>query len=205
MRLVRPILLIGALLLPFGTAIAQDLPQPTDHFEIEEPADLNQQEAEDIYQRLLGGMVAGYGQSDFREAAEYTGWQRFNSAPYISQGHGNRFLNNYGNKISEGYLELQEDGLMPPGSILAKDSFTVMKSGEVFPGALFLMEKMQEGTRPEHGDWRYVMIMPDGSLLGDSFGENPKSMDFCHECHEIVEDTDFLYGIPEEFHAKSGE
>ncbi len=202
---IRPILILPAFLLLPYSVYAQDLSHPSAHFEIEEPAELNQQEAEDIYQRLLSGMASGYSESDIPEAAAYLQWQRFNSSPYISQGHGNRFLNNYGNKISKDYLAMEDSFAMPPGSILAKDSFTVTKDGGAFPGALFLMEKMPGGTRPEHGDWRYVMIMPDGSLLGDSLGENPSSMDFCHECHEIVADTDYLYGIPEENHVNSGE
>ncbi len=178
---------------------ANDEPDPIDHFKVLKPADLSKEEASRIYERMAQQMLEGYRQSDTPAAAQYQNWKRFNTAPYLSRGHGNRFLNNYGNSVARDYLNLQTGEQMPVGSILAKDSFTVTQSGEAFGGALFLMEKLPQATSPDTADWRYVMIMPDGSLFGDTLGENPVKMDFCHSCHEIAEAEDFLYFIPEDF------
>ena len=178
---------------------ADDPPDPIEHFEIQDPADLTKDGASQAYRGLAAQMLEGYSQSGVPSAAEYQGWRRFNSAPYLSSGHGNRFLNNYGNTIAKDYLDLEFGDPMPMGSILAKDSFTVTKTGETFAGALFLMEKLPRGTNPDTADWRYVMIMPDGSLFGDTLGTDPAKMDFCHSCHEIAEADDYLYFIPEEY------
>lgn len=88
---------------------------------------------------------------------------------------------------------------MPPGSVLAKDSFTVTAQGDVFTGPLFLMEKMAPGFDPEAGDWRYTMIMPDGSLLGTSKGDGSKNMVFCAHCHKTEGNENHLFFVPEEF------
>jgi len=191
-----------------GSAIfvqAQDALKPADHFLVEEPAVMTPQETAAIYKSIARQMVDGYAQSDDPAAAEYQNWQQFNTTPYLSPGHGNRFLNNYGNAIATDYLSLKPEEKMPVGSILAKDSFTVTAAGDVFPGALFLMEKLATGSNPQTGDWRYVMIMPDGSLLGDTLGSEPEAMEFCSSCHEIAADTDYLYLIPDEFRRKPGQ
>ena len=178
---------------------ADDPPDPIEHFEIQDPADLTKGGASEAYRGLAAQMLEGYSQSGVPTAAQYQEWQRFNSAPYLSRGHGNRFLNNYGNAIARDYLDLEFGDEMPMGSIIAKDSFTVTKTGEIFAGALFLMEKLPRGTDPETADWRYTMIMPDGSLFGDTLGDESAKMDFCHSCHEIAEADDYLYFIPEEY------
>ena len=173
--------------------------QPDGHIKIERPADLDAADASAIYQEISRQMAQGYAQSDNEDAGKYQEWTQFNSAPYISLGHGNRFLNNYGNRIAEGYLDLDIDEKMPVGSVLAKDSFTVTEEEEIFAGALFLMEKLEDEAFPETGDWRYVMILPDGSLIGDTLGDDPDSMTFCHDCHEQAVETDFVFGIPKKF------
>ena len=188
-----------------GFSLADDPPDPIEHFEIQDPADLTQGGALEAYRGLAAQMLEGYSQSGVPSAAEYQSWKRFNSAPYLSHGHGNRFLNNYGNTTAKDYLDLEEGDQMPMGSILAKDSFTVTKTGETFAGALFLMEKLPRGTNPDTADWRYMMIMPDGSLFGDTLGASPDKMDFCHSCHEIAEADDYLYFIPEEFRADTAQ
>ena len=186
--------------LSFSAYAADDDPfSPEGHVKIERPADLDAADASAIYREIAKRMAEGYAQSDYADAKVYQQWTKQNSAPYLSPGHGNRFLNNYGNAIAKGYLALDVDEKMPVGSILAKDSFTVTDNQEIFAGALFLMEKLEEGKHPATGDWRYAMILPDGSLIGDTLGDDPDSMTFCHDCHEQVADTDFLFGIPAKF------
>ena len=69
----------------------------------------------------------------------------------------------------------------------------------MFPGALFVMEKLAGGASPQNADWRYVMIMPDGSLFGDSMGDGASEMTFCHECHKIEANRDYLYFVPQKY------
>lgn len=182
-------------------ALAQDPNKPDEHFKIERPAHLKTSDANAIYDNIIEQMAKGYAQSGDPSAIAYRNWRRDNSAPYLSKGHGNRFLNNYGNKISEGYLSLQRGETMPVGSILAKDSFTVTDNDEIFGGALFLMEKLGPGVKPETGNWRYAMIMPDGSVLGDNTVVGDTSMQFCHDCHKRVKKRDYLYFIPGKYRA----
>jgi hypothetical protein len=59
---------------------------------------------------------------------------------------------------------------LPAGSVVAKDSFAVTAAGDVFAGPLFIMEKMSQGFNAASRDWRYTMIMPDGSVFGVTNG-----------------------------------
>ena len=60
------------------------------------------------------------------------------------------------------------------------------------------MERMEAGFSPETNDWRYSMIMPDGSIFGITKGAGSERVEFCHTCHEAVGDTDNLFFVPEE-------
>ena len=134
-------------------------------------------------------------------AQDYQGWERLNTAPYVSATHGSRYVNNYpGPEAAEAYGQFEEIGAMPAGGRIAKDSFTVSPDGRVAVGPLFSMEKMPEGFNPASADWRYAMIMPDGSLFGVTNGQGSQNVQFCAECHAIVADTqDSLYFMPEEY------
>ena len=87
---------------------------------------------------------------------------------------------------------------MPAGAVMAKDSFAVTARGDVFLGPLFVMEKMPEGFNARSGDWRYTMIMPDGSLFGRTKGEGDKRVEFCITCHlSVAAENDHLFFVPE--------
>jgi hypothetical protein len=89
---------------------------------------------------------------------------------------------------------------MPAGGRIAKDSFIVSPDGQVGVGPLFLMGKMADGFNAATHDWRYAMIMPDGSLFGVTNGQGSQNVQFCADCHAIVAgDQDSLYFIPEEY------
>lgn len=197
-------IVLGLVAVPLTEASSQQTsPIELDaHVRIKNPADLDQSQANKVYGEIIERMSDGYALSGNSSAEVYQEWRRFSTAPYLSSGHGNRYVSNYGNAISSGYLELEEGAQMPQGSILAKDSFTVTDNQKVYPGALFLMEKLEAGKNPDTGDWRYVMILPDGSLFGDTTGANPDSMEFCHDCHEQVEVLDFLFGVPSGYATK---
>jgi LysM repeat protein len=139
-------------------------------------------------------------------ARSYQVWTQVNTAPYVSATHGSRYVNNYpGPDAVQAYLEFEEIGAMPVGGRIAKDSFTVSPDGQVGVGPLFIMEKMPEGFNAASDDWRYAMIMPDGSLFGVTGGQGSEQVEFCAGCHAIVaDDQDSLYFLPEEFRSTSG-
>ncbi len=176
---------------------AQDL---EGHPESGDSADLTRAEAIDYYQSIVDRMQRLYAISRDPLALRYREWHRYNDAPYLSATHGNRFVNNYANLIARraGYGRFEPGDRMPPGAVIAKDSLTVTRLRERLPGALFLMQKLMPGTSPDTGDWRYVMIMPDGSYFGDTTGIAPENVRFCHDCHSEQAETDHLFFVPED-------
>ncbi len=176
-------------------------PDSEGHFTIPNPANLQPAETEQVYRRILPTMKKAMDMSDNRDAKAYTKWRRFNSAPYRSAQHGQRYVNNYGNRTGEAYGGFENAGVMPVGTVLAKDAFSVDKQGRVRPGPLFIMEKMDKGFNAPSGNWRYVMILPDGSLLGETNGENSENVAFCVPCHAAEADRDHLFFLPKEFRA----
>ena len=175
--------------------------------------------AADTYDRIAKQLHAGYVKSGDPVAAVYFNWQRYNMAPYISETHGRRYVNNYANTAASAYAGFEEAGVMPQGSVLAKDSFRVVPtnpcatinpcttnpcsvetSSGLQAGPLFIMEKMVTGFNLATGDWRYTMIMPDGSIFGTTDGPGSAKMQFCADCHGAVGDKqDHLYFLPEEY------
>jgi hypothetical protein len=174
--------------------------RPERHFRIDNPASLTSAEAEVIYERILDRMVAAYRGFGDPAATAYKRWRRYNVAPYLSATHGNRYINNYANAVAKDYGRLPDRASMPPGSVLVKDSFTVTQLGDVFTGALFIMEKMPAGFSPESRDWRYTMIMPDATVLGTTKGEGSENVSFCVACHRTAGDRrDHLFFVPKEY------
>jgi len=172
--------------------------KPTRHFQIDRPAELSDAAALTVYLRVLDEMVAGYRLSRDEDAGAYRSWLRYNKTPYRSATHGQRFVNNYANAAAKAYGRYEEAGEMPAGAVIAKDSFAVTARGDVFLGPLFIMEKMPEGFNATSGNWRYTMIMPDGSLFGRTNGEGSKRVEFCITCHlSVAADNDHLFFVPE--------
>lgn len=193
--------LVTALAIPAAPALGQsDDFTVEQHFSVERPADLSAADAMVIYEKVRDRMVAGYRLSHDAAAETFVDWRKFNSAPYRSATHGQRYVNNYGNTLAKAYGAYEEVPPLPVGSILAKDSFAVTQRGDVFTGPLFLMEKMPAGFRPDAHDWRYTMIMPDGSLFGTTNGEGSERVEFCITCHEAAGDEQQqLFFIPREY------
>jgi len=169
---------------------------PKAHITIKNPKQLSASEADEIYQNIIDELSAMYAISGDPTANSYRYWRRFNTGPYLSATHGNRYVNNYANAKAGDYGFGQLRKRAPVGAIYAKDSFTITKEGKLYGGALFLMEKLAYGVSLKTSDWRYWMILPDGSLLGDTRGENPEAVKFCHTCHKIVAKKDHLYFVP---------
>ena len=84
--------------------------------------------------------------------------------------HGNRYVTNYANAKAQWYGRLERGQRKPAGSHFDKKNFTVTVDSAVFGGVLFLMDGLPPGTRPQTGNWPYVIIMLDGSSFGDSEG-----------------------------------
>lgn len=177
-----------------------DLARPDRHFRVDRPADLDDADALTIYQRIRGNMASNYAESGFDFAEEYLHWRQFNTAPYLSDEHGARYLNNYGNDAALSYGRFEDAGQMPEGAILVKDSFEVTARGDVVTGPLFVMEKMPEGFNSAARDWRYTMIMANGKVFGRTGGDNSSRVEFCIECHRKAgEENDDLFFLPEDY------
>ncbi|UCH73825.1 MAG: cytochrome P460 family protein [Rhodospirillales bacterium] len=183
----------------WGQQNSAPLATPKSHFKVERPADMLPDTAETLYQNIRAEMAAGYALARLPELRNYLSWRRFNKAPYRSATHGARYVNNYANSVGEAYGAFERAGRLPEGAILVKDSFTATVNGGIFPGPMFVMEKMAVGFSPESGDWRYRMIMPDGSLFGETNGVNSDSVAFCIGCHATRAGTDHLFFLPKDY------
>lgn len=169
------------------------------HLAIDNPANLSKEDGRRIYEDLKNRMAASYAMSEIPEIDDYQSWPILNDAPYVSATHGQRYVNNYINQAAAGYATLEPGERLPAGSVLVKDSITVTEDGGIFPGALFGMEKLEANASPETADWRYFMIIPDGSVFGDTTGDNPDLMTYCHDCHLAAADRDYTFFIPEDY------
>jgi len=180
-------------------AVGQDEDVPVGHFTITNPASLTKSQAEAIYQKVFEQMARGYQVSHRREAMEYVKWTRYNTAPYVSATHGARYVSNYANAKAKAYAKYENAGTFPVGAIIAKNSFTATDDGQLHAGPLFTMEKMPASFNAESGDWKYVMIMPDGSFFGETNGEGSENVRFCIGCHAAMQHQDHLFFIPDEY------
>ena len=181
---------------------AVNFAHPTRHFRVPNPARLSDADALSIYDRIRDDLVAAYRLSRHPVATQFYKWRRYNHAPYLSATHGDRYINNYANAKARSYGE-RGAGPMPAGAVLAKDSFTVTGQGDVFTGPLFLMEKMPPGFSAKTRDWRYTMIMPDGSLFGTTDGAGGGRVEFCATCHATAGDSaDHLFFVPEKYRVR---
>ncbi|MDJ0949398.1 MAG: cytochrome P460 family protein [Alphaproteobacteria bacterium] len=166
--------------------------------------ELTDSEAAKAYDCLQREMQAAYAKAAVKAVANYGKWKRFNTGAYQSATHGSRYVNNYANKTGQkAYGKYEKIGKMAKGGVLAKDSFQAMPDGRLAVGPLFVMEKMGKGFNKESRDWRYSMIMPDGSVFGTTGGAGASKVKFCYECHNAMgEESDSLTFLPEEYRSK---
>lgn len=182
-----------------GQQDAATVTTPKSHFKVQRPAEMFPNTAETVYQNIRAEMAAGYALARQPKLRNYLSWRRFNKAPYRSATHGARYVNNYANRAGVAYGDFEQAGRLPEGSILVKDSFTATADGGIYPGPMFIMEKMPTGFSSQSGDWRYAMIMPDGSLFGETKGVNSEAVQFCIGCHAERQQYDHLFFLPEEY------
>jgi hypothetical protein len=144
-------------------------------------------------------MQAAYGKAPLSEAKSLFTWAKYSTQPYQSATHGQRYVHNYGNAKAAAYGRYEKSGKLPVGAQLAKPSFLVGKDGRAVLGPLFLMEKMPSGFLAQSGDWKYTMVMPDGTVYGQTKGKNSAGMQFCISCHQAAAENDHLMFLPEEY------
>ncbi|MFQ5954687.1 MAG: cytochrome P460 family protein [Kiloniellales bacterium] len=164
--------------------------------------ELTDAEALAAYECILEDMRAAYAKSGNQVAVSYTSWPRYSTQSYQSATHGGRYVQNYANDEAKAYRKFETVGTLPVGATIAKDSFAVAADGRVAVGPLFMMQKMRAGFSPEGNNWKYTMIMPSGSVFGETGGKNSAGMKFCMECHSTAAETDHLMFMPEEYRAK---
>lgn len=169
------------------------------HVRVENPASLSNEQAENIYRQIAKDLETAFESSNLAEIRGHQKWRRYNTEPYLSSTHGNRYINNYANEAAAGYGALKKGAVMPSGSVIVKDSFAVSQEGLVMPGRLFVMEKLYAGAHPSTGDWRYVMIGADGAVIADTTGITAPQAEFCHVCHKVRAARDFLFFVPPDF------
>jgi len=180
--------------------ISGDPAAPRRHFRLLYPAKLSPRRAAEIYALVRQALQAGYARSGNATAAGYQRWRRFNTAPYLSAAHGNHYLNNYVNELgAAAYGRFEMAGKLPVGTIIAKDSFSVTRSGEIVLGGLFVMQKMPAGFSYVSGDWKYTYIQADGTLFGETHGTGSKKVEYCIGCHLAVERQDHLWFLPKRY------
>lgn len=167
-------------------------------------AELNKCEAAEAYKCLLKEMKAAYAKSGVKVAKDYYGWRSFNKVAYVSATHGSRYVNNFASPTAAStYVRYDKAKKMRRGGTLVKDSFVAQKDGKLAIGPLFIMEKMGKGWHKTSGDWKYTMIMPNGTVAGVTKGKGDANVKFCYECHlATAEETDSMLFLPEEFRKK---
>lgn len=167
----RGIMVMAALGLGAGGAAAQDCMAEG------EPFDLDAAQVEALYDCIEAAMAERYAAEGDEIGSGYRDWQVTSTRPAVAGPHGERFLQTFANDTAaEQYLKFEEEfDRMPAGSVLAKESFT-LNDGAAQVGPLFIMTKLAEGAAPDHGDWFYAALQPNGKAMN-------VSQAFCSDCH----------------------
>lgn len=179
--------------------VSGDADNPRRHFRLRNPAQLSPERATELYDIVKPALLNGYTRSRLDFAEAYQSWKRFNNSPYLSMTHGNHYLNNYANDIGAAYGRFEAAAKLPVGTVIAKDSFAATSTGGILLGPLFVMEKMPEGFNYVSGDWKYTLVLPDGSVLGETNGKGSAKVKYCIDCHLAVEHQDHLYFMPKPY------
>ena len=145
--------------------------------------DLSAAQLNAVYDCLKGSMYEGYQTGEKRWVsadfvADYRDWGMATTAPAAPGMHGGRYLVTYVNDTGFAeYTKYAEDPIIPVGTQIAKESFTINEKGAASAGPLFMMEKVAAGTSPETADWFYTMVSAGGA---------PQAVNVvtaCHDCH----------------------
>lgn len=104
---------------------------------------------------------------------------RVNKAPFVSNGHaaGRWDADVYATAAGkDAAITTAAGGELPVGTRFVMEH--TERAADHAPGPLMLMEKMDHGFDPDHGDWRYAVIGSTGDLVQDGRIES------CAGCHD---------------------
>jgi len=104
-------------------------------------------------------------------------------------------VQNHVNETARAYGNFEKAGKFPPVSVI--------ETGGILLGSLFVMEKMPRGFNYVSGDWKYSVIKPDGRLFGETNGKGSGRVEYCITCHLVVEHQDHLFFVPQEYRVDS--
>ena len=148
-------------------------------------AKLTHEEARKVYDCIAADLHAGYMTGAKRwvpggYVADYRNWTPVTTMPASPGFHDGRFLMTWVNTVGAAeYMKYAEEGVnIPPGTVIANETFEVTEKGKVKNGPLFIMEKVVLGVSPETDDWFYMLVAPNGQPQAI-----PVITD-CSECHQ---------------------
>ena len=62
------------------------------------------------------------------------------------------------------------------------------------------IKELHSRFNEETGDWRFTMVMPDGSIYGETNGIRHEQVQFCADCHQDVsKKQDWLFFLPKKY------
>lgn len=158
-----------------------------------DPIDFDQSEIDALYACIVDDLAARYAAEGHEIGSVYREWTATATGPYNPGPHGDRFLNTFANDIAaDQYIQYAfgDDLVMPVGSVLAKESYSLTGDGAPRPGPLFIMTKVEAGgDAEEFGNWVYSAVQPNGKNMGIQ-------QSFCHNCHQAFADQDSM-GYPD--------
>ena len=73
-----------------------------------------------------------------------------------------------------------------PTGALSSQSFSVIDTGRVEPGPLFIMQEGTLGASPRTGDWYYMAVAPSGAPMPLNVFRD------CNACHQSLETQDYM-------------
>lgn len=197
---------VALLALFAGTGIAPVATAATVCKTDSKPDEIKPAEAQRLYDCVAAQMVKGYAKArGLAGVPDYRTWKLVSSAPLVSATHGRMFVNHWVNaKGADLYTkwEEMEGAKFAVGTIFAKESFRITKTGSVKLGPLFLMEKVAADKAKD--GWVYTRLFTNGKFQRTN-GPGHKKMRFCHDCHaSTIEDYDGAFFPPEEYRIKTG-
>ncbi len=190
-RIIGTVIGAAALMLTGAAAQAQDCASDVPGY------DMNPEQATAVYQCLREAMQAGYAEGDKRWipaefVSDYPNWTQVSTFPAAPGFHSGRFLVTFVNDVGVDEYLKYEEGVIPAGTVIAKESFMVDDDGAVSIGPLFIMQKVEPGTSPETLDWYYMMVGANGAPQGIDV------MTACNTCHMEVFGEQGGLGFPVE-------
>jgi hypothetical protein len=132
-----------------------------------------------------------YSSSGNSVAKVYQNWQRRGDHPIKSPAHGGHYVTIYANDIAATTPTQEVLPGITVGSTLVTPIFAIAGNGKVSAGPMLIMEKMEQGFNAPGGDWRYTLIAPDGTVIGDNTGAGKETINFCKHCSGIFADSVF--------------